>query len=63
MLRGPIFTNEIGHIKTVKRITRTVDFGIPTIEIFLNGKVFWCTLGIIDFFNNIHTNIWNLTTF
>ena len=38
MLIGPAFVNDSGHIKTQKRITRTVNFGIPTIEIFLNKK-------------------------
>ena len=38
MLRGTVFINERGHIKTLKIIARTVDFGIPTIEIFLNKK-------------------------
>ena len=38
MFRGPAFINESGHIKNLKIITKTVDFGIPTIEIFLNKK-------------------------
>ena len=40
MLRGTAFINKSGHIKTLKIIMRTVDFVIPTIEIFLNKKDF-----------------------
>ena len=47
MLIVTAFINESGHIKTLKTITRTVGFGIPTLEIFLNIKRFWRTLGII----------------
>ena len=50
MLLGPSFFNDRGHIKTLKRITRTVDFGIPTLEIFLNINRSWPTIGIIYIF-------------
>ena len=38
MLLGPSSINVSSHIKTLEIITRTVDFGIPTIKIFLNKK-------------------------
>ena len=57
MLIDPTFINESGHIKTLKIITRTVDFWIPTIKIFLNKKIFWRRLGIMGFFHNLHNNI------
>ena len=47
MLMGTTFINESGHINTLKIITRTVDFGILTLEVFLNKKRFWRTVGII----------------
>ena len=50
IVRSPVFLNESGHIKTLKIITRTKDFGIPTIEIFLNKNIFWCTVGMIEKF-------------
>ena len=40
MLSDTTFINKSGHIKTPKIITRNVDFGIPTIEIFLRKKYF-----------------------
>ena len=46
MICGPTFINDIGHKKTLKISTRSVDFGIPTIKIFLNKKWYWCTLGV-----------------
>ena len=59
MFRGPAFINDSAHIKDLKIITGTVDFGIPTIEIFLNKKLFWRTVGVIETFQNIHINIRN----
>ena len=47
MLFGPEFINESGHTKTLKIMTRNVDFEIPTLEIFLSKKIFWRTVGII----------------
>ena len=38
MIQSTAFINEIGHIKTLKVITRTVDFGILTLKISLNNK-------------------------
>ena len=38
MLQSTAFINEIGHIKTLKVITRAVDFGILTLKISLNNK-------------------------
>ena len=49
MLIGITFINERGHIKTLKIITRTVDFGIPTIKIFLNKKYFGVQLALYKF--------------
>ena len=43
--------------KTLKIITRTVDFGIPTIKIFLSIKIFWRTVGIIEILRSIQINI------
>ena len=57
MLLGPALLNDRGHIKTLKIITRTVDFGIPTLEIFLNKKIFLRTVGIIEILCNLHVNI------
>ena len=59
MLRGPKFINESIHIKNLKIFTRNVDFGIPTLEIFLSKKMFLRTLGVIEYFQNIHFNIRN----
>ena len=47
-----------GHTRRVR--TRTVDFGIPTLEIFLNKKWFWRRIGIIEILHNLHINIWDL---
>ena len=59
MLRGSAFINERGHIKTLKIITGLVDFGIPTLEIFLNKKMFLHMVGVIEVLQNIHFNIRN----
>ena len=40
MICGPAFINKSGHIKNLKIITRTVDFGIPNLEIFFNKNNF-----------------------
>ena len=57
MLIGSALLNESGHIKTLKIITRTVDFGIPTLKIFLNKKIFLRIVGIIEILYNLHINI------
>ena len=49
MLIGPAFINESGHIKTLKITTRTVNFGIPTLEIFLNKKYSGVQLALYKF--------------
>ena len=56
MLLGPAFLNESGHIQNLKIITRTVDFGIPTLEIFLKKQQFR-TVVIIEILCNLHINI------
>ena len=52
ILQGPAFINESGHIKTLKKIARTVDFCIPKIKKNLNKKRFWRTVGIIEILHN-----------
>ena len=59
MLSGPNFINDRGHIKTLKKFTSTVDFGILSIKIFLRKNIFWRTVGVIEILQNIHNNIWN----
>ena len=63
MLLGPALLNESGHIKTLKIITRTLDVGIPNLEIFLNKKIFLRTVGIIEILLNLRMNIHILLIF
>ena len=57
MFIGTALFNEIVHIKTLKIITRTMDSGIPNIEIFFNKKICFRTVCIKEFLRNIHMNI------
>ena len=59
MLSGPAFLNESGHIKNMKIIMKTVDFGIPTIKFFLSIKIFLRAVGIIEILRNLHINTQN----
>ena len=43
--------------KNLKMITRTVDFGIPNLKIFLSKKIILRTVGIIENLFNIHIYI------
>ena len=46
MFIGPAFINASVHKKTLKIITRKKDFGIPTLEIFLNKNKFGVQLAL-----------------
>ena len=58
MLYGPAFINDTGHKKTLKIITMAVDFGFPTIKIFLRRKK-RNTVCIIEILHNLHINTRN----
>ena len=49
MLIVTAFINDSDHIKTLKIIMRTVDFGIPNIEIFLSKKYSGVHLALYKF--------------
>ena len=53
-----IYQWERSH-KNLKIITGEVDFGIRTIEIFLNGKGFWHRVGVKEILHNLHINTQN----